>query len=144
MRFLTTALWNSFIAQPGGVNNDFYNDIGGRFFEDEAPAGAEFPFAVFQVVTSAPERTFTEYFRETLLQISLFSLLQNPVPGEIKDMYDHQKALFDEKPLNITGNTLLWMREKNLTTLVDEITTPSGTVGVKHWAVDYEIKAALT
>jgi len=120
--------------------------VGGRIYLDEAPAGAEFPYCVFQIVTASKEKTFTEEFRDTLIQFSLFSTSQGAT--EITTMYKDLIALFDECTLTIppTGtvtDTLVWMRESNLVTMVDEITTPQGTSTLKHWAVDFEVKTLL-
>lgn len=113
-------------------------DVGGRIFLDAAPDGTEFPYVVFFIVDSPKDRTFTEEFRNTLIQFSLFSISEGAT--EITTMYNHLSDLLDECSLSITSNTLLWCREQNLTTSIDEITTPSGTSKVKHWAVDYELR----
>ena len=128
----------AFTALTGGLNNDFYNSIGGRMFLDEAPQDIEFPYCVFMVVSALPERTFTEYFTDALIQFSLFST--SATEAEIGDMYSYLKALYDEKPLTVSGSTLLWMRESNLATMIEDIQTPSaGASAVKHWAVDFNL-----
>lgn len=116
-------------------------DVGGRIYLDEAPENTAFPYVVFFIVAGSPERTFTEHYTETLIQFSLFS--SSPGAAEITDMYADLITLFDECSLSITGSTLVWMREQNLATMVDEITTPSGTASVKHWAIDFSILTSL-
>ena len=135
MKALTTAIYSRFTESQ----NDFYDLIGGRLFEHEAPEGSDFPYAVYTIVSSASERTFSERLTETLIQFSLFS--SSSSSGEVKDIYDSLKKLYDECALTITdpASTLLWMRESNLAPMIDDVITPSGTVGVKHWAVDYEV-----
>ena len=120
--------------------------VGGRVYLDEAPEGVVFPYVVFFIVSGVPDRTFTERYTDTLIQFSLFSTSSGAM--EITTMYANLKTLFDECALTIppTGlptDTLVWMRESNLTTMVDDITTLDGTVSVKHWAVDYEIRTSL-
>lgn len=137
MKNLITAIMTAFT----GAQNDFYDDIAGRMFLDEAPEGTEYPYCVFMVVSGVPERTFSEHFTDTLIQFSLFS--SSASAAEIADMYADLKTLYDEKSFTITSNTLIWFREANLATMVDEVTTPSGTVSVKHWAVDFEVKTSL-
>ena len=112
-------------------------DVGGRIFLDQAPDGCDFPYVVFFIVTDAPEKTFSEDFENIIIQFSLFSASQGAT--EITTMYRDLKALFDECAMTITSNTLIWMKRTNLTTMREDVTTPSGTVGVRHWAVDYEI-----
>jgi hypothetical protein len=138
MKELIQAIFSSFNS-----GNDFYNAIGGRMFSPQAPEGTPLPYAVLKIVSSTPERTFTEYFRDALMTISLFSQFDNEVATEIEDLYEYQRELFDEKPLTITGFSLLWMREVNLTTITDELTTTAGVTPVKAWHVDYEIKASM-
>ena len=56
-------------------------------------------------------------------------------------MYKDLKALFDDCILTLlTSGTMLSMERVNLTTMADEITTETGTVGMRHWAVDYNVK----
>lgn len=117
-------------------------DVGGRIYLDEAPANVAFPYVVFFIVSGRPDKTFSEHYTETLIQFSLFSSSQGA--AEITDMYADLKALFDECSLTITGSTLVWMREQGLTTMIDELTTPSGTASVKHWAVEFEVLTSLS
>jgi hypothetical protein len=137
LKNLITAIITAFTAITGGVNNDFYNALGGRMFLDQAPEGSEFPYCVFMVVSATPDRPFGEYLSDALIQFSLFSTSDGA--GEVADLYAYLKALYDNKSMTVTGNTLIWMLEQNLATMTDEVDTPSGTVGVKHWAVDYSI-----
>jgi hypothetical protein len=113
---------------------------------DQAPQGTEFPYCVFFVVSGVPEKTFSEHYTNTLIQFSLFSASSGAT--EITTMYKDLKALFDECSLTIppTGtatDTLIWMREANLTTMMDEITVADATTQVRHWACDYEIMTSL-
>ncbi|MHB8110499.1 MAG: tail completion protein gp17 [Syntrophorhabdaceae bacterium] len=119
----------------------FSADVGGRIYLDEAPAGAQFPYGVFFIVSAPKEKTFTEEYQDTLIQFSLFSTSKGA--AEITTMYNDLSALLDECSLTITGSSLVWCREQNLATMVDEMTTPEGTASVKHWAVDFEIKTSL-
>lgn len=116
-------------------------DVGGRIYADEAPQGVQCPYVVYFVVSSVPDRTFTERYANTLIQFSLFS--SSGGVTEIATMYNDLKTLFDECSLTITSNTLVWMREQNLTTMINEVTTVDGLQTVKHWACDYEILTSL-
>jgi hypothetical protein len=42
---ILTAIYGKFTGSA------FSTDVGGRIYLDEAPAGAEFPYCVFQIVT---------------------------------------------------------------------------------------------
>jgi hypothetical protein len=58
---------------------------------------------------------------------------------EITTMYNDLLSLLDECSMTITSNNLVTFEFSNLVTMVDEITTPSGTATLKHWAVDFEV-----
>ena len=131
MKNLTKAIY----AKAAG--SSFLSSIGGRFYEHEAPEGAEFPYCVYMVVSDVKEWEFTERFRDVLAQFSIFSTASGST--EIKDIYTYLNSLYDECTFSITGNTLLWMWRNNLTTMRDEITTPTGTIGVWHYAIDYDL-----
>ena len=135
---LLTALMTHFTEAPGGVHNDFYDYIGGRLFLDRAPEGAEFPYVVFSIVADTPDNTFTDALDDVLIQFSLYSTSSSAT--EMTTMYNDLKSLFDDCTFTLSPGTLLSMERVNLTTMVDDITTPSGTVGLKHWAVDYNVK----
>lgn len=113
------------------------SDVNGRVFLDRAPDGCEFPYIVFFVVSSVPDWQFSERFEDTLIQFSLFSNSESAV--EITTMLKDLRALLDDCSMSITGDTLLWFRRQNTTTIVEEITTTSGTQSVKHYAVDYSV-----
>jgi hypothetical protein len=119
------------------AGSDFSNDINGRLFEDDAPQGTDFPYATYQIITSVPEKTFTEEFKDMLLQLDIFSSASSS--AEIKNAYAHAHKLFDECILTMTGGYLLRMHEVNLATSKEDITTPEGTVSVRHYSIDFEI-----
>ena len=110
--------------------------VGGRVYLDQAPEGVEFPYCIFFVVTDGPERTFTDRGKSGIIQFSLFSSSESAT--EITTMYGHLLTLYDECSLTITSSSLVWFRRTNLTTMVEDITTPAGTTSVKHYAVDFE------
>ena len=135
------ALLAAIMTKAGG--SALSDDVGGRVFLDEyhGSGPAVYPYAKFFIVSGVPEKTYSEDYENITVQFSLFSISESAV--EIADMYADLTALFDECALTITGYTLIWMKRQNLTTMIDEITTPAGTATLKHWAVDYEILMSL-
>ena len=111
--------------------------VGGRIFFDEAPEGSEYPYVVFSIVTDAQADTFKDSLEDITLQFSLYSISKGLT--EITAMYANLKTLFDDAVLTISGNYHILISRVNLTTILEEITTPRGTVGLRHWAVDYWI-----
>lgn len=112
--------------------------LGGRIYKGRAPDGTEYPYAVYLLVSDVPDPTFTESLENVLIQWSLFSSASSS--GEIEDLFTNLKTLFDDCSLTITGETLLWCQRANSTLMVEDHTTPDGTVDVWHYAVDYDLK----
>ena len=123
------------------IGSNLSTDVSGRIYLDQAPDETIFPYIVFYIVSGVPDRTFTEHYTDSIIQFSLFSSSKSAV--EITKMYNDLKALFDEQPLTITGSTLVWMKESNLITMVDDILLANATFSVKHWAVDFAVLTSL-
>jgi hypothetical protein len=113
------------------------SDVGGRIFFDEAPDGSEFPYVVFRITSSSPQDTFSDSIEDTSIEFSLYSISESA--AEITAIYADLMALFDWQAITITGGTCIWVVRQGLVTMFDDITTPEGTVGARHWAVDYSI-----
>ena len=136
MNNILTAIYGKFTGSA------LLSDVGGRIYLDRAPDNCEFPYVVYSIVSAVPEKTFTEHYTNTLIQFSLFSSSSGAT--EITTMYNDLKTLFDECSLTITSNTLVWCKEQNLTTMTDDITTPTGTQTVKAWHIDFEVLTSLS
>ncbi len=136
MRNLTEELYAYALADV--VASGFMTSIGNRFYDTEAPQGAAYPYVVYLIITDIKDWQFVERFEDVSIQFSIFSTTSSS--GEAKDIYTKLVALFDEQYLNIGGMVqFLWMW-RNITTLMKEDhTTPTGTVGVWHLAVDFDI-----
>jgi hypothetical protein len=122
-------------------NSSLFSDVGGRIYLDQAPAGCELPYIVYSVITAPKEKTFTEVYRNSLIQFSIFS--SSPSAVEISGIYDSLTTLLDDSSFSITGSDLVWCKESNLTTITEDITTPEGTQAMKAWHVDFEVKTSL-
>ncbi len=112
-------------------------DVGGRYRLDEAAQGWQMPYVIIRIVSGVPQDTFREDLEEALVRFSLFSSSKGT--SEIGTMYADLIALMDDAALSITGYTCVWCKRENLAPMFEEVTTPEGTVGVRHWAVDYNI-----
>ena len=111
--------------------------VGGRIFEGEAPEGTEFPYVIVSIVNDTQADTFKDKLEDINIQFSLYSISKGLT--EITGMFANLKALFDDAVLTITSNYHILISRQGLTTMFDDITTPLGTVGLRHWAVDYWI-----
>ena len=124
------------------LNSTVSEDVGGRCYYDTADSDG-LPRLVYSIISAFPERTFSEHYHEVLIQFDLFS----PVSAgrtAITTMYTDLIALFDECALTITGYALVWMKEQNLITMVEDLSAlQDGTNLLFHWAVDFEIRVSL-
>lgn len=111
--------------------------VAGRIFEGEAPEGSEFPYVVVSIVADSQIDTFKDSLEDVLLQFSLYSISKGL--AEITGLFANLKTLFDNATLTITGSSHIIIVRQGFSTMFDDMTTPLGTVGVRHWAVDYWI-----
>jgi hypothetical protein len=116
----------------------FSTDLGGRIYEANAPQHADYPYCVFSIIGGGDEGTFTETIDDVTVQFSLFSISSGP--GEVGTAYADLIALFDNATLTIAGDAFLrCVRNGPPMTMFDYVTTETGEVGLRHWAVDYSI-----
>lgn len=116
----------------------FSTSVGGRIYLDQAPVGTAFPYCVFFIVTGSPDNTFREKLEDVMIQFSIFSTSQGA--GEVSGIYNNLKTLLDEGALTVTGYSLMWMKWENVNTIIEELTSKTGTGTVHHWATDFSIK----
>ena len=134
---------NNFLAAIATkfTDSDLYNDVSGRVYLDEADS-PDYPRVVYSVIAAPKEKTFTEQYVNILLQVSLYSA-KSAGMAVMTTMYSDLVALLDEGTLDdLTGYTLVWMREENLVPMVEKLTTPlpDGSTGLLSWHVDFEIR----
>jgi len=119
-----------------------FNDLGGRFFQGEYDLNPPvvYPYGKFFIVVGTPDRTFTESYKDIILQVSLLSP-KTLGAASLALIYNHMIDLYDECSLSITGYTLLWMRE-TVHSQMEEIVEalPDGSSVVNHWSSDFEIR----
>ena len=115
------------------------DDVGGRIDLDESE-DMTLPRIVWFVVTGRHDKNFTEDFNDVLIQFSIF-VAKTAGIAAMTTIYNDLHALFDECALTITGSTLVWMREMNLTTFMEPDTAPDGSSGIRAWHADYELKS---
>jgi hypothetical protein len=121
------------------LDSAIYNDVGGRAYYDTADSD-DLPRLVYSIVSGVPDKTFSELYHDVLIQFDLFSAL-SAGKTQITTMYADLISLMDECSLSITGYTLVWMREANLVTMVEDLSAlQDGSSICLHWAVDFEAR----
>ncbi len=129
------------IDQDSAVYNDFFTSINGQLFEDEAPEYAVCPYAVYSIPSARDSYTFSEEYTNAGVQLFIYS--ENMDTSEIKRIYRYAVDLFDECTLIITGSTLVWMKEQNLMTGLEQHITINGTKKVLVYNIDFEVLTSL-
>ena len=115
------------------------NDVGGRCYYDTADSD-DLPRLVYSIVSGVPDKTFSELYHDVLIQVDLFSAL-SAGKTQITTMYTDLISLLDDCSLSITGYTLVWCREANLVTMVEDLSAlQDGSSIALHWAIDVECK----
>ncbi|MEA2014860.1 MAG: hypothetical protein U9N38_06110 [Thermodesulfobacteriota bacterium] len=136
MKNLTTAIYS--LATTDAVGSGFMASIGNRLYENVAPEGAEFPYCVYMIISDYPEYPGGKTIEEVMIQFSIFSTSSSA--SEIKDILSYLRTLYDDCSLTITDNTLIYFIREQLTTMMDEVTTPAGTIGVQHYVQEYTLE----
>lgn len=136
MKAVTTAIFSKFSGSA------LDTAIGGRLYKGQAPEGAEFPYAVYGLVSDIPDVAFSLHGEESRWQFDLYSAASSS--GEIEDMFGYLKALYDDCTLTITSQTHICMARELVFLSVEDYTTPAGTQKVWHYAVDYTIRTEFT
>ena len=133
MQALITAIENKLL------DSSIYNDVGGRCYYDIADSN-DTPYIVYSIVSGVPEKTFSELYHDILIQFDLFSAL-SAGKTEITTMYANLISLMDECSLSITGYTLVWCREQNIVTMVEDVSAlRDGSNILNRWIIDFEVK----
>lgn len=132
MKNLTTAIF-----AKCAVGTALYTALGGRLYKQRAPEGTAYPYAIFFVVSDRADPVFAKGGEDVRVQFSLFSSASSS--GDIEDAYTACKALYDDCSLTITGTTLVWMQRESASLMLEEHTTPTGTMEVWHYVVEYRV-----
>ena len=87
------------------TTNDLNTALSGRMYPHEARQGVSFPYAVYYVVSSFTDYTFSDEQEDVSIQFSLFS--EDDSVGPIGILYNKLTALFDDQRLTVSGYTVL-------------------------------------
>jgi hypothetical protein len=116
---LQQGIYTKVTAAIDAVHNDFYNDIGGRFYFEVAPQNTNFPYCTYHIIHDAYDYLFKDDFEEVIVQFSIFS--NNSSSTEVGAIQSHLKALFDWCSLTVTGyKTISVERLFSTTDWIDE------------------------
>lgn len=131
MKNLTTAIFAK------ATSSTFLNALNGRLFKQRAPDASDYPYAIFQIISDVPEKTFSEDMEDVVLQFRLFSDTSGST--EVENLYTYLRSLYDECSLSITGSTLVWCRRIFSAPFDEDHTTKTGVVHVFGYQADYSI-----
>lgn len=133
MKLFYTALMTKF-----NLGGDFYDDIGGRLYQGEAPEHVTYPYCVFQHLVNTQIDSFDKKVDDIVITFSIYSEKSSAV--EVHDAMTDLKSLFDDCILTISGGTLVCLYRLHDGPLMRqeiEATTKSGIQKIWHYPVDY-------
>lgn len=139
---LATAIMTKFNALVGGVNNDFWITVNGRLVDGDA-SGNDYPYAAFWFVTGNDDPVFAGEYTDHLIQFDFFSSIS---AAEARDIRFHAKQLFHEKPLTMTGSTVVSITGRNVSggSIPEEIPTPDAGNKVWHAILELDVTTKLS
>lgn len=133
MKNFYTALMTKF-----NLGGDFYDDIGGRMYQGEAPERATYPYCVFSHISNTQEDVFKNKIDDIVIQFSIFS--EKSSSTEVHDAMTDLKAMFDDCILTVSGGTVICLyRLSDGPLMRQEVTTQSGVQMIWHYPVDYNV-----
>jgi len=138
---LAEAIKTKFNALIAGEHNAFWIAVNGQLADGDA-TGCSYPYAAFWTVTSNDDPTFTEEFTDHLIQFDFFSVVS---AAEARTLRFLARQLFHEKPLTMTGSTVIWIRESNRVGGDQPEDIPTEDAGNKVWhpISEYEVRTSL-
>ena len=107
MKDLFTAIHTEFTS-----GSSFYNGTSGQLYLEEAPTTAEMPYAVYNMVNTNHDWTWTSDFEDTVFDFNLFSDSTGGAT-EITELYEKLKEQFDDCSLTVTGHSHLHFNREN-------------------------------
>jgi len=110
--------------------------IGNRLFKIQAPAGSEYPYAVYKILNDIPEYPGPQTIEKFDIQFSLFSSKASST--EVENMLTDLWTLYDDCVLTVAGYLPIYFIRGNLNEMREDHITRSGTMGVYHYAQDYD------
>ena len=122
MTVLETAIMTLFNNDSG--QGGYYDDIGGRLYNTEAPENATFPYAVFYSISRVPDYSFTDSdpHSEEVFLIQFNTYSKDASKLVINGYEKNLNALFDWSSLTITGYSLEKMQRNYQRTIkVDDM-----------------------
>jgi hypothetical protein len=135
MKNFYIALMTYFNTETAEAHNSFYDDIGGRLFQGDAPDGTAYPYCVFMHIVDTQIDTFKNKMDDIIIQFSIFSEQSSSV--EVHDAMTHLKSLLDDCELSISGGDLVSFFRITDGLQREEVTTPSGEQMIWHFHCDY-------
>lgn len=98
-------------------------------YNTQAPDDAIFPYATLTLLDVVPDWTFTENFKDCLVQFNFFS--KKPLATEVCKAFTALKQLFDFHDLSIENYALI--------SLVREVATLVRIEGVWQYKINYKL-----
>jgi hypothetical protein len=118
----------------------FATSIGSRLYDGRAPQNPTWPYAVYYLISSVPDRTFAEDMTDCIVQFSVFSAAS--AQTEILDIGTNLIALYDNAVLTASGWKQIFMELANGEGEVTDYPadTLTGTGAYFQYDIDFNVK----
>lgn len=135
MKNFYISLYTYFSQTTDAVHNDFFNDVGGRMYQFEAPDDAEYPYCVYKHISDYQIDTFTSDIDNIIIQFSVYS--EKSSKQEILNTMTHLKDLFTDCGLTVSNGYVIYFYWVNDSIIIEEVNTPSGIQEISHFTCDF-------
>lgn len=136
MKALKAAIYSAMAGTP------FATSIGSRLYDSRVPQNPTLPYVAYWVISSVPDRTFSEDMSNVLIQFSIFSKASGTT--EILDIGTNLIACYDKVILSPSGWKQVFMElasgEGEVTDYPADTTT--GTGAYFQYDLDFDVKVS--
>jgi hypothetical protein len=131
MNDLFQAIYAKFTGSESSTGaDDLYDNLTGSLHNTEAPQNAEYPYAVFFLISDVPHWTFDATMENVLVQFSIYDEGSNV--GNIGDLYGYLTSLYDWCTLDLDDYHSVYMKR--------EFSELSKSEGIWQYVCQYRIE----
>lgn len=138
MKNMTTGLFEFLMLE--NRTSLFWQAIGGRLYDTEAPQDAEYPYAVYVIISDTGHDTFKDRLDRVYIQFTFYSSAS--ISGEIKDIDTNLAEILKDKTFTVDGETVIEMQRVQANGPYREQADVSEGTGA-HWRMDVDYEATI-
>ena len=132
MKDVSVAVTTKFNSSVGGIHNNLYTLVSGKFYKEWATQGVTMPYVVYHIIDNVSTWTFDKTHEAVRVQFDLFSAQESSL--EVENMFLYLKEIYDWCTLTMTDHIFISMN-REMSRLVREQEDRNW-----HYIVDYIVK----